>query len=213
MSNTLLHPAPPPFSEREQHSAANHLGMWTFIATEILFFGGLFTCYAVLRHAYPDGFRTGSEHLEYWIGTVNTGLLLTSSLSMALADLAVRAGARRALTWRLLVTWLLGAAFLALKFYEYHQAAVEHHVPGAHFRFEGPHAPQAELFMFLYFAMTGLHALHMLIGLAAIAWLLGLNLRHRLSAEREAPVAMVALYWHFVDCVWIFLYPLLYLIR
>jgi cytochrome c oxidase subunit 3 len=213
MSNTLLHPAPPPYSDREQHAVANHLGMWTFIATEILFFGGLFASYSVYRHAYPDAFKLGSEGLEFWIGTLNTGVLLTSSLCMALADLAVKAGARGALKWNLLATWVLGALFIALKFYEYHTAATEHHVPGAHFHFEGPHAPQVELFMFLYFAMTGLHAAHMLVGLTAITWLLWLNHRRRLGPERDAPVGMVALYWHYVDCVWIFLYPLLYLVR
>ncbi len=213
MSNTLLHPAPPPWSDREQRSAANHLGLWTFIATEILFFGGLFAAYSVYRHAYPTAFKLGSAHLEYWIGTTNTAVLLTSSLFMALADLAVKAGARRALKWNLVATGLLGALFLALKFYEYHTVIAEHHVPGPHFDFAGPHAPQVELFMFLYFARTGLHAAHMLFGLSAIAWLLWLNHRRRLSPERDAPVGMVALYWHFVDCVWIFLYPLLYLVR
>ncbi|HTL66049.1 MAG TPA: cytochrome c oxidase subunit 3 [Lacunisphaera sp.] len=213
MSNTLTHPAASPYSDREQHAVANHLGMWTFIATEILFFGGLFASYSLYRWAYPAAFVTGSKHLEFWIGTLNTGVLLTSSLFMALADLAVRAGRRGALRWSLLATWLLGALFLGLKFYEYHLAAKEGHVPGAHFRLEVPQAPQVELFMFLYFAMTGLHAAHMIIGLGAIAWLLWLNHRRRLGADHDAPVSMVALYWHFVDCVWIFLYPLLYLVR
>jgi cytochrome c oxidase subunit III len=213
MSNTLLLSAPSPYSDREQHSAANHLGMWTFIATEILFFGGLFAGYAIYRHTYPEAFALGSRHLEFWLGTTNTAVLLTSSLFMALADLAVKANARRALKWNLIATWLLGAVFLGLKFYEYYRTGQEHHVPGVHFQFEGAHAPQVQLFMFLYFAMTGLHAVHMIAGLTAIAWLLWLNHRRRLGPERDAPVAMVALYWHFVDCVWVFLYPLLYLVR
>jgi cytochrome c oxidase subunit 3 len=173
----------------------------------------LFIAYALLRHAYPEAFKAGSAQLEFWIGTTNTGLLLTSSLCMALAELAARAGARRTLTRQLLLTWVLGALFLVLKFHEYARTAAEHHVPGAHFVFGGPLAPQVELFLFLYFAMTGLHALHMLIGLGAIAWLLWLERRGMLSAERHAPVSMIALYWHFVDCVWILLYPLLYLVR
>jgi len=213
MSNSLLHPAPPPYSDREQHSVANHLGMWTFLATEILFFGGLFACYSVYRWFSPEAFAVGSAHLEFWIGTVNTGVLLTSSLSMAFADLMVKTNSRRAVQWCLIATWLLGALFVALKFYEYYLVTREHHVPGAHFHFEGAYAPQVELFMFLYFAMTGLHAAHMLFGLGAIGWLLRLNYRGRLSAEHDAPVAMVALYWHYVDCVWLFLYPLLYLAR
>lgn len=211
--NTLLHPSPPPYANREHHALANHLGMWTFLATEILFFGGMFASYAIYRHAYPEAFKIGSAHLEFWIGTTNTGLLLTSSLLVALADLAVKANARRALTWNLVGAWLLGALFLGLKFYEYYKTWDEHHVPGLDFIYHGPHAPQVELFMVHYFAMTGLHALHMIFGLGAIAWLLWLNHRGRLNAERDQPVAIVGLYWHYVDCVWIFLYPLLYLVR
>jgi cytochrome c oxidase subunit 3 len=211
--NTLYHPAPSPYADREHHALANHLGMWTFLATEILFFGGLFASYSIYRYAYPEAFRLGSEHLEYWIGTTNTGVLLTSSLFVALADLAVKANARRAVRWNLLAAWVLGAVFLCLKFYEYYKTYEEHHVPGINFEFAGPHAPQVALFMVHYFAMTALHALHMMFGLAAIAWLLWLNHRGRLGPERDQPVAIVGLYWHFVDCIWIFLYPLLYLIR
>jgi cytochrome c oxidase subunit 3 len=203
-----------PYHDREQRSAANHLGLWTFLATEILFFGGLFTCYAVYRLSYPAAFAEGSRHLEFWIGTTNTAVLLTSSLCMALGDQALRAGAPRTLRWWLLATGVLGAAFLAFKGYEYYDVIEQHLVPGAGFDAAavGANAPQVQLFLFLYFAMTGLHAAHMLAGLAAIAWLLVLERRGRLSPERNGPVAMVALYWHFVDCVWVFLYPLLYLI-
>lgn len=211
--NTVYHPAPTPYSDPVQRDVANHLGMWTFLATEILFFGGLFAAYSVMRYHYPAAFAAGSEHLEFWIGTANTGVLLTSSLFMALSDLAVKAGSRSGVRWSLLVTWVLGAVFLGLKFTEYYLAWREHHVPGIHFEFSGPLAPHVELFMFLYFAMTGLHALHMLFGLGAIAWLLWLNHRRRLTPDHDAPIAMVGLYWHFVDCIWIFLYPLLYLAR
>lgn len=211
--NTIYCPAPSPFSDEEQHSVANHLGMWTFIATEILFFGGMFACYAIYRFSYPKAFALGSEHLKFWIGTVNTGVLLTSSLFMALADLAAKANARTAVRWNLIATWILGAVFLGLKFYEYYLTGQENHVPGRGFHFDGPHAPQVELFMFLYFAMTGLHALHMIFGLSAVTWLLWLNHRGRLNSTHNAPVGIVGLYWHYVDCVWIFLYPLLYLAR
>jgi cytochrome c oxidase subunit 3 len=203
-----------PYRDREQRSVANHLGLWTFLATEILFFGGLFTCYAVYRMSYPEAFAEGSGHLEFWIGTTNTAVLLTSSLCMALGDDALRSGGGRSLRWWLLATGGLGAVFLALKGYEYFDVIQQHLVPGAGFDAAaiGVHAPQVQLFLFLYFAMTGLHAAHMLAGLVAIAWLLALERRGRLSAERSGAVAMVALYWHFVDCVWVFLYPLLYLI-
>lgn len=191
---------------------ADHLGLWLFISTEILFFGGLFSGYAVYRVAYPEAFREGSGHLDFWIGTINTGVLLTSSLFMALADRAVKLDQRSMLRWCLLATWALGATFLALKGYEYHHKYHEHLVPGINFHGEGPWAPQVQLFIFIYFALTGLHALHMLVGLELIAWLVWQNHRARLSAADHAPVEMTGLYWHFVDCVWVFLYPLLYLI-
>jgi cytochrome c oxidase subunit III len=211
MSNTLLDPSPSPFVAREQRTLANHLGMWVFLATEILFFGGLFACYTVYRWAYPAEFAAGSHHLEYWIGTLNTGLLLTSSLFVALADLAVKENARGLLRTYLLLAWVLGAAFLCLKGYEYSSLIAEHKLPGPSFDPQGQ-APQVQLFLYLYFAMTGLHAVHMIVGLWAIAWLLWLNHRRIISPERPDAVAMVGLYWHFVDCVWVFLYPLLYLI-
>lgn len=201
-----------PFVREEQREVAQHLGLWAFLATEILFFGGLFAAYAIYRHAYPAAFAAGSRELDFWIGTINTAVLLTSSLGMALGDYAIRRGQRRALQLCLAITWLLGATFLGLKAVEYHHKFVEHLVPGAHFHVEGPLAPQIQLFVFIYFALTGLHAAHMAGGLIALGWLLWLNARGRLSRERHAPVAMVGLYWHFVDGVWVFLYPLLYLI-
>ena len=202
-----------PFADAEQQQAANHLGMWAFLATEMLFFGGLFACYAVYRWTYPQAFAAGSRHLDFWIGTINTAVLLTSSLGMALADRATRLERRDAAFGWLVLTGMLGATFLGLKGYEYAQKIHEHLVPGAHFHLAAGESAPVQLFLFLYFAMTGLHAMHMLAGLGAIGWLLALNRRGRLTRERDAPVAMVGLYWHFVDCVWIFLYPLLYLVR
>lgn len=210
MSETAIEPEETPFSSAEQHSGANHLGMWTFLATEILFFGGLFASYAILRWHYPEAFARASQRLEYPIGTLNTAILLTSSLFMALADLAVKRNDRSWVRNHLVLTWVLGAAFIGLKLYEYHQKYVEHLVPGASFHF--PDAPpQTQLFFFLYFATTGLHAVHMLFGLGAIAWLLNRNRLGQLTANRADAVSLVGLYWHFVDCIWVFLYPLLYL--
>lgn len=213
MNEASANPTLYQFRDVEQRSVANHLGLWIFLATEILLFGGLFTCYTIYRLAYPAAFGVGSRHLEFWIGTVNTAVLLTSSLFMALGDHAIKSDRRATLRWCLFAAWLLGALFLGLKFFEYSQKFHEHLIPGFDFRAEGPAAPQLQLFIFLYFAMTGLHALHMIVGLIALSWLLWLNHRQRLSAEHHAPVEMIGLYWHFVDCVWIFLYPLLYLIR
>lgn len=202
-----------PYVDAAQKSEAQHLGMWTFLTTEILFFGGLFACYAIYRSHYPKGFVEGSHHLDFGIGTVNTVVLLTSSLCVALGDYAVRMGRERVLMRWLAAAWLLGAAFVALKGYEYWVKYYDHFIPGAGFHGEGPHAAEVELFMVLYFVMTGLHAVHMIAGLAALAWLGWLARRGRVSAANPAPVEMVGLYWHFVDAVWVFLYPLLYLIR
>lgn len=207
--NTTANETPFP----ESRDAANQLGLWAFLATEVLFFGGLFTCYALYRHTYPEAFADGSKLLDFWIGTLNTAVLLTSSLFMVLGDQAIKAGRRSTLRRCLIATALLGLLFLGLKGFEYWQKYQEHLIPGANFHPGDAHAaPQLQLFVFLYFAMTGLHAVHMIAGLAALGWLLWLNHRNRLSREHHAAVEMVGLYWHFVDCVWVFLYPLLYLI-
>lgn len=200
------------FRDAKQRALANQLGLWTLLATEVVFFGGLFLAYAIYRHAYPAAFAAGSARLDFWIGTINTAVLLTSSLCVALGDHAIKAGQRAALGRCLLAAWLLGAVFLGLKGYEYYPKYAEHLIPGAGFRLEGSAPPQLQLFVVLYFAMTGLHALHMIARLAALAWLIPRNRRGGLSAEHHAPVEMVGLYWHFVDCVWVFLYPLPYLI-
>jgi cytochrome c oxidase subunit 3 len=201
---------PPQYHDGAQREAANQLGMWTLIATEILFFGGLFLAYVIYRFTYPAAFAAGSRLLDFWSGTVNTAVLLTSSLSMALGDAFIKRGRRRALGVCIACTAALGALFLGIKFLEYRHMYQAHLLPGVNF--DGSQAPQIELFVFLYFAMTGLHAVHMLAGLAAMAWLFGLNGLGRLTAKAHEPVKMVGLYWHFVDCVWVFLFPLLYLI-
>ncbi|HEY1791631.1 MAG TPA: cytochrome c oxidase subunit 3 family protein [Opitutaceae bacterium] len=200
----------PQFGSQEQRIAANQLGMWTLIATEILFFGGLFLSYVTYRVAYPSAFAVGSRHLDYLCGTINTGVLLTSSLCMALGDLSIRKGRTRALAGWISATAALGAAFVCIKGFEYHEMWRDHLVPG--FRFDPSVSPQVELFVCLYFIMTGLHAIHMLVGIGLMAWLLKLNAASRFSERAHEPVKMVGLYWHFVDCVWIFLYPLLYLV-
>jgi cytochrome c oxidase subunit 3 len=211
---SAANPALSPYRDAAQRSVANHLGLWTFLATEILFFGGLFIAYAVYRQAYPAAFDEGSRHLAFWIGTTNTAVLLTSSLCMALGDHAIKQGSPATLRWCLVATGLLGAAFLCLKGYEYSAVIREHLVPGFDFHPTEPlrHPAQVQLFLFLYFAMTGLHAAHMLAGLAAIGWVLRLQHAGRVTAAHPDAVEMLGLYWHFVDCVWVFLYPLLYLV-
>jgi cytochrome c oxidase subunit 3 len=186
--------------------------MWCFLVTEVLFFGGLFLTYLVYRSWYPDAFAAASHELLIWAGTINTVVLITSSLTMALAVHAAEGGNRRALIRFLILTMLLGMAFLGIKAFEYYTEFVEHHVPGYGFQFEAAHAQHAQIFFSLYFVMTALHAVHMIIGLGVMAVMLWLAWRGRFSAEYFSPVEISGLYWHFVDIVWIFLFPLLYLI-
>jgi cytochrome c oxidase subunit III len=210
MTHSEIAAVPPQYHDKAQREGANQLGMWTLIATEVLFFGGLFFAYFIYRMSYPAAFSAGSHLLDFWSGTVNTAVLLSSSLSMALADLMIKRGRRGAMAACICCTAVLGALFLTIKFHEYVEMYRDHLVPGIDF--SSPVAPQTELFVFLYFVMTGLHAVHMLVGIGAMTWLLWLNHRRRLSGAAHAPVVMVGLYWHFVDCVWVVLYPLLYLI-
>jgi cytochrome c oxidase subunit 3 len=205
------HPAlPAAYGDSRQRDLANHLGMWAFISTEVLFFGGLFLAYFIYRLSYPAAFAAGSATLNFWKGTINTAVLLGSSLTMALGDAYIKRGNRRALGLCVAATAVLGIVFLAIKGTEYQEMYAQHLVPGL--PFAPGIAPAEQLFVFLYFAMTGLHALHMLIGLGLMVWLLRLNQRGRLTVTHHAPVEMFGLYWHLVDCVWVFLYPLLYLI-
>jgi len=186
--------------------------MWIFLATEIMFFGGLFTGYAVYRSAYPAAFADASRRLDMVLGGTNTAVLLSSSLTMALAVHSSQKGNSRKLVGFLLFTMLLGSVFLGIKFFEYFQKFEEHLVPGIGFAFSGPNARHAELFFSFYFTMTGMHALHMIIGICLMAILVVLALRRRFSPSYYTPVEVAGLYWHFVDIVWVFLFPLLYLV-
>ncbi|PYI82664.1 MAG: cytochrome oxidase subunit III [Verrucomicrobia bacterium] len=198
------------FEDAEQQFEAAHLGMWTFLATEILFFGGLFMAYITYRHAYPDGFAAGSRHTDLFYGTFNTVVLLTSSLTMALAVHAAQQDKTKSLVRCLLMTLGFAAAFLVVKGFEYHKDIVEKLLPGPSFL--PALAPKAEIFFYLYWAMTGLHACHVLAGVGVLSVITWLARRGRFSRRYHTPVEVAGLYWHFVDIVWIFLYPLLYLI-
>ncbi len=200
------------FDDLAQQREAATLGMWVFLVTEVLFFGGLFLTYLVYRAWYPAAFTAGSHELLIWAGTTNTAVLITSSLTMALAVHAAQTGERRLLLIFLGVTMLLGLTFLGIKAFEYYTEFVEHHVPGPSFQFEAEYARQAQLFFSLYFVMTGLHAVHMIIGLGLMAVMVWLSWRGTITPEYYNPIEIAGLYWHFVDIVWIFLFPLLYLI-
>jgi cytochrome c oxidase subunit 3 len=201
------------FDDLAQQKEASTLGMWVFLVTEVLFFGGLFAAYSVYRSWHPGAFAAGSHTLDIVLGTINTVALITSSLTMALAVHAAQTGSRRALMAFLVATMILGAAFLGIKGFEYAHKFAEQHVPGASFHFEPPtYAAQAQIFFSLYFVMTGLHALHMVIGLGVLAWMLWWAWNGTITREYASPIEIAGLYWHFVDIVWIFLFPLLYLI-
>jgi cytochrome c oxidase subunit 3 len=202
------------FETLEQQREVASLGMWVFLVTEVLFFGGLFLVYSVYRAWYPAAFTAASRELIVWAGTLNTVVLITSSLTMALAVHAAETGNRRALILLLLATMALGCVFLGVKAYEYRTEYLEHHVPGfgLEFDFEKPYYLQAQIFFSLYFIMTALHALHMIIGLGIMSVMLWLSWRGRITPEYYNPIEVSGIYWHFVDIVWIFLFPLLYLI-
>jgi cytochrome c oxidase subunit III len=201
------------FDDAGQQRETASLGMWIFLATEFMFFGGLFMAYIAYRYLYPQAFGAGSQHLKTLLGGANTGVLLTSSLTMALAVHAAQAGRRGAIVAFLLLTVALGAVFLGIKGYEYFSEYQEGLVPVFNFAFDGAQAQQVKLFFILYFLMTGLHAIHMTLGICAVLAITVLAWRRRFSSQYYTPVELVGLYWHFVDIIWVFLYPLLYLIK
>lgn len=200
------------FTDMEQQREAGTLGMWAFLITEILFFGGLFCVYLVYRTKYPDVFIQASQQLDVILGGVNTIVLLASSLTVALAVHAAQEGKKRQILNYLWFTMACGLAFLVIKGFEYAHKIEHHLVPGKNFHFDGPVGDQAQIYFSLYFMMTGIHALHMIIGIGLLAVLMWRVAKNHFNTEYYGPIEIFGLYWHFVDIVWIFLYPLLYLI-
>lgn len=199
------------FDDIAQQRSAALLGMWIFLATEVLFFGGLFLAYTVYRYLYPDVWAAASRHTEVILGGANTAILLFSSTLMALAVRASQLGRRRQLVWLLLATAFCGIIFMGVKGVEYHKDFVDHLVPGVNFQWHEANPGAAELFFWLYFAMTGLHAIHVTVGIVIMLVLAVLAWRRRFENGNYIPVEVAGLYWHFVDIVWVFLFPLLYL--
>jgi len=209
------------FVNMEQQRNAASLGMWLFLATEIMFFGGLFCSYLIYRYWYPNEFAIASRALSLPIGTVNTAVLICSSLTVALSVRAAQVGQRKMLVILLLLTMLFGLTFLGVKGYEWHDEYERHHVPGLAFNISDLTAeyPQihidpvhTQLFFALYFAMTGLHALHMIIGVGLFCFITFYAWKGHYGPDYHTPLENSGLYWHFVDIVWIYLFPLLYLI-
>ncbi|MGA2508883.1 MAG: cytochrome c oxidase subunit 3 family protein [Candidatus Acidiferrales bacterium] len=219
MSELAAHGTHPPgfahqFETVGQQREAGRLGMWVFLVTEILFFGGMFASYTIYRALHYESFVTGSHLLEVKFGATNTYVLICSSLTMALAIRSAQTGKRKGqiILW-LILTMIFGALFLGLKLrFEWYRDYVDGIVPGINWAYNGPHAPGVQMFMCFYFFMTGLHALHMVAGLGVLTVLVIMTARNKFSPEYYAPLEISGLYWHFVDIVWIFLFALLYLI-
>ncbi len=235
------------FDDLAQQKESSTLGMWLFLSTEVMLFGGLFTAYSIYRILYPSDFAAGSRHLNVMLGAINTGVLLCSSLTMALAVHAAQTRHRKNVLRFLLATIGFGCLFLGIKGYEWHDDYEKGLVPGINFNWEKAQAGKAnklvvydkerltgvkfddlkssgaggydqvpagrvQLFFLLYFLMTGLHGLHMIIGIGFVSIVTFLSWRGWFSGGGETQIEVTGLYWHFIDVVWVFLYPLLYLI-
>jgi cytochrome c oxidase subunit 3 len=222
------------FENMEQQREAGAIGMWVFLVTEVMFFGGMFLAYTLYRSKYPWAFASASNHLDITLGAVNTGVLILSSFTMALAVYCTQIGRRQIQIIALGLTILLGLTFLGIKAVEYHDKYEDNLIPGqlipsrpfnptvAHegepFDKHKLHllgnatVKNVEMFYWIYFAMTGMHALHMIIGVGIMSFLLYFSIKGRYDPEYHSPVEVSGLYWHFVDIVWIFLFPLLYLL-
>lgn len=221
------------FENMEQQREAGTIGMWVFLVTEMMFFGGMFLAYTLYRSRYPQAFASASNHLDITLGTINTAVLILSSFTMALAVYCTQVGKRQLQSICLALTIVLGLSFLGIKAVEYHDKYVDSLIPGqlipgrpfhpqvaapgdtdehkVHL-LPGASIQNVEMFYWIYFAMTGMHALHMIIGVCLLSVLLYQSLKGRFSPEYHSPVEISGLYWHFVDIVWIYLFPLLYLL-
>ncbi len=208
------------FDDLGQQYEASNMGMWAFIAQEILFFGGLFGGYTVYRNLYTDAFIEGSQKLDLSLGAFNTVVLIASSLTVALAVRAAQMGKKNAIFAWMIATMILGLTFLGVKYFEYAHKFHDFLVPGESFLTGGPYvglfdaamAGQLKIFFSFYFVMTGMHALHMVIGIGLMLYYLPKIWRGTYNSEYFNPIENFGLYWHFVDIIWIFLFPLLYLI-
>jgi cytochrome c oxidase subunit 3 len=199
------------YAAPEQQRETSTLGMWIFLATEVMFFGGLFAGFAIYRMYYTQGFEEGSAEMEVILGAVNTAVLITSSLTMALAVYSISVGKQFRTCSYLLATAFFGLVFLAIKFTEYYLHYQHHKVPGIWFESTSPNHGAIELFFVYYFCMTGLHALHMIIGITMVIIFACRAAIGRFNAAYHTPIVILGLYWHFVDVVWVFLFAIFYI--
>jgi len=198
------------YSTPVQQRETSTLGMWVFIMTEVMLFGGLFLAFSVYRMLDPHAFIVGSADMNIVLGSVNTAVLICSSFTMALAVYSAETGSRRLTALFLVCTMILGLLFLAIKFTEYYLHYLDHRAPAVWFNFPGPDSSHVEMFFVLYFLMTGLHAVHMFVGEGILAAMLIRNAAGSFSAQYHTPVELAGLYWHFVDIIWVFLFAIFY---
>jgi cytochrome c oxidase subunit 3 len=200
------------FATAEQQRDSAKFGMWVFLVTEILFFGGLFVAYAIYRAWNPEMFHNAHFALNWKLGMLNTFVLITSSLTVALAIQALQRDKVRLAVVHLSATLVLAATFMVVKYFEYAHKFHVGQLPGKFYSYPGIEGTNPHIFFSVYFLMTGLHGLHVLIGMGVIAWMIVRTAQRRYGSHYYTPVEVTGLYWHLVDVIWIFLFPLLYLI-
>ena len=200
------------FANATQQMESAKLGMWIFLLTEILLFGGLFCAYAVYRSWYPEMFINAHKQLNVWLGATNTIVLITSSLTMALAIWNMQHGRKGLTIMNLWITLILAGTFLVIKYFEYAHKFHLGQLPGKYYTFQGIEGTNPHVFFSVYFLMTGLHGFHVMVGMGVILWMILRTRRNNFSTEYYTPLELTGLYWHLVDIIWIFLFPLLYLI-
>lgn len=200
------------FSDVEQQKESAKLGMWIFLVTEILLFGGLFCFYAIYRAWNPDIFHNAHVHLNVIWGTINTVVLITSSVTMALAIRSMQLGNKKKTILNLLLTLSLAGIFLVIKYFEYSHKIHLGQLPGKYYTFTGIEGNNPHVFFSAYFLMTGLHGIHVLGGMGVISWLILKTKANKFSSQYYTPIELTGLYWHLVDLIWIFLFPLFYLV-
>jgi cytochrome c oxidase subunit III len=200
------------FVDSDQQFESAKMGMWIFLVTEILFFGGLFLAYIVFRSWYPELYLMASDHLDTFWGAVNTVVLIGSSLTVAMAIRSAQLNQQKGLIINLAITIALACIFMVIKYFEYTEKFEVGIFPGAYYTYEGIPHDKANIFFSIYYMMTGLHGIHVLIGIGLMIWLIIRANKGHFHSEYYTPVEITGLYWHLVDIIWIFLFPLLYLI-
>ncbi|MBX9604404.1 MAG: cytochrome c oxidase subunit 3 family protein [Bryobacteraceae bacterium] len=201
------------FASMAQQFDSAKIGMWLFLATEILLFGGLFVGYGIMQGQHAEAFKSAHHHLDKRLGFLNTVVLLVSSWTMVMAVYSASVNKRKATVILLIITLLCAGTFMVVKYFEYSHKIHDGLLPGKYFSYKGPHLERERMFFSFYFMMTGLHGIHVLLGMVAISWLIFRANRGDFSSSWYTPVDLVGLYWHLVDLIWIYLFPLLYLIQ